>query len=395
LKRVARVCCIAALLAAGCADSNSPPPPPAPPTPQAPPPVPANSTDRVIAHLNGDPITLNQLLGPLIESHGLTVLVNLLQVQLAREDAAKAGVTVTDADFQAERESTLAGMFKDAGDQMQDQIDAADAKNDTAESARLHAELDREYDQLLGQLLDKQHISRPEFDMMLQINTYLRKIAEPVVNRSITEQSLRAAFSQLYGETVVVRDIQLANQQELAEAQRRLARGDKFEDVAESMSHNRQSAELGGELPRFSREAPGFAENFKDVAFGLQPGQVSDPVEADGSFHLIKMENRFAPRAVKYETVRDSVRRQLFDAAIKSAVINLRQDLARRVLDGLRIDDPVLSKQFEQRVDAREAQAREREKIRQDLDRERATTTAPATPAPIDAPPATTPAAGQ
>ena len=203
-------------------------------------------------------------MAPLIESHGLTVLVNLLQVEQAKEDAAKAGITVTDADFKAERALTLGEMFKDASDQLQVQIDQADAKNNPAEAARLRAELAREQSQLLDQFLTQQHISPPEFEMILQINTYLRKIAEPAVNRSINEAAIRNAFNQLYGETVLVNCIQLANQAEVANAQRKLAAGVKFEDVAYKMSHDRVSGEANGEVPRFSRQAPGYPENFKE-----------------------------------------------------------------------------------------------------------------------------------
>ena len=255
---------------------------------------------------------------------------------------------------------------------------------------RVCAELEREQSQLLDQFLTQQHISPSEFDMILRINTYLRKIAEPAVNRSINEAAIKNAFNQIYGETVLVKIIQLANQTEVAEAQRRLARGDKFEDVAGDMSHDPVSKALGGEIPRFSRQAPNHPDNFKDVAFSLQPGQLSDPVESEGSFYLIKMTNRFAPRAVKFEAVKDAVRRQLFDAAVKAAVKELREDLARRVLQGLRIDDPVLSKQFDERVNNRESREKDRARIREDLDRQRRSTTAPATlPAP-----ATQPAAG-
>jgi len=401
LKRVLSGCCLAGILVAGCAPDAAPhenAPVVAAPTVAKPapsvvaPPAAANPLDRPVAHLNGEPFTLGQLMGPLIESHGLTVLVNLLQVQQAREDATKAGITVTDADFKAERDMTLSGMFKDASDQLQAQIDQADAKGDTAEATRLRAELAREQSQLLDQFLTQQHISPAEFDMILRINTYLRKIAEPAVNHSINESSIQNAFNQIYGETALVRCIQLANQSEVAEAQRRLARGDKFEDVARDMSHDRLSAEMGGELPRFSRQAPGYPKNFKEVAFDLKPGEVSDPVETNGSFYLIKMENCFSPRAVKFATVHDAVRRQLFDAAVKAAVKSLREDLARRVLNGLLIDDPVLSKQFDQRVTDRESREKDRERIREDLDRQRrTTTTAPAT-APA---PATQPAGGQ
>jgi parvulin-like peptidyl-prolyl isomerase len=366
---------------------------------KAAPPAP-NPLDKPVAHLNGKPFTMRQLLGPLIESHGLTVLVNLLQLEQARDDAAKAGVIVTDADFKAERTTTLNGMFKDASDQTLADIEQAEAKGDKVEANRLRAQLARDQATLLDQFLPREHISPTEFDIILRINTYVRKIAEPVVNASINEKSIRLAFNQLYGETVLVRCIQLSNQIDVAKAQRRLAAGEKFEDVAKDMSQDRISGEMGGELPRFSREAPGFTQNFKDVAFSLKKGQVSDSVEANGKFYLIKMEERFPPRAVKFETVHDAVRLQLFNAAVKSAVKQLREDLARRVLQGVKIDDPVLGEQFNQRIENRQAAAQDRQKIREDLDRQRNAATAPTTlptaptvvPAPAVVPAPPTPA---
>jgi foldase protein PrsA len=404
LKRIVGGCYVTALLLAGCAENPSAgqqshavdPPAPAAnvaavakPAPVAPAP---NPLDQPVAHLNNKPFTLRQLIGPLIESHGLTELVNLLQLEQARDDAAKAKITVTDADYQTERTNTLNGMFKDASEQTQAAIDAAEAKNQTAEANRLRAQLAREQNSLLDQFLTQQHISSTEFEIILHINTYLRKIAEPAINARINEESIKLAFNQIYGETVQVRIIKLANQADVAKAQRRLASGEKFEDVARDMSSDRESAELGGEIPRFSRQAPAHSQNFKDVAFGLQPGQVSDPVEANGAFYLIKMDERFAPRAVKYETVHDAVRQQLFNAAVKSAVKQLREDLARRVLKGMTIDDPTLSKQFNERTENSEAREKDRQKIREDMDRERRNaatmpSTTPAGPvAPLSAP---------
>ena len=40
----------------------------------------------------------------------------------------------------------------------------------------------------------------------------------------------------------------------------------------------------------------------------LKGGEVSDIVNADNAFHLIKVENRIAPKVVKFEDVRESLR---------------------------------------------------------------------------------------
>ncbi len=48
-----------------------------------------------------------------------------------------------------------------------------------------------------------------------------------------------------------------------------------------------------------------------------------------------------------------------------------RDDLAKKALDGLKIEDPVLAKQFADRVARRETELRERDQISRELVRER------------------------
>jgi hypothetical protein len=147
----------------------------------------AASSDPVLARLNGKPITLAQIEPTLINGYGLNILLNVVQLELAKQEAARAEVTVSPEDIAREREQTLAKMFPDAEKS--------------------------EIEPLFEQFLQQQHISRPEFDLVLQTNTYLRKVAEPLSKDKIGDAALQEAFRQLYGETVQVRHIQVANMQ--------------------------------------------------------------------------------------------------------------------------------------------------------------------------------------
>src|SRR5262249_43050637 len=68
--------------------------------------APATQSDPVLASLNGQDITLKQLEAPLIEGYGLNVLLNLSQLELAKKEAARAGITVSPEDIQAELDLT-------------------------------------------------------------------------------------------------------------------------------------------------------------------------------------------------------------------------------------------------------------------------------------------------
>jgi foldase protein PrsA len=277
--------------------------------------------DSVIAKLDKITITRSQILRPLIEGYGLNVLLNIATLELAEQEAEIRKLSVTQADIDAEREQTLSKMFGDADK--------------------------KDYPNLLEQFLQQQRISKPEFEIVLQTNAYLRKIAEPMVKAGITEERLQESFKALYGETIQVRHIQCANLQEIAEAKRRLAAGEPFEEVARKLSRNTRTAPLGGAIPPFSRYATAYPEVFKDVAFSLKVDEVSDTVQVNDTYNLIKLEKRFEPKAVKYDDVKESLRRDLTDRLVQSQVKNLRQQLVDRIAAQLSVDDPELAKQYE------------------------------------------------
>lgn len=301
---------------------------------------------RIVARVNGEPITLAELDKPLIAGYGLNVLLNLVQLDLVKQQAYRSGITITQADIDHERELTVQKMFGDQGG--------------------------TNPDSLLDQFLAQQHISQPEFNLVIETNAYLRKLATPMVRGTITDQDLKLAFAALYGETVDVRDIQLANPQEVAEARRRLASGESFEQVAREMSRDPVTAQLGGKMPPFSRQSVAVPQAFKEAAFALTtPGQVSDAVNADGAYHLIQLIKRVPPKVVKFEDVKESVRKQVLDQRVQLAVTKLRKQFAQTALQTLEIDDPVLKKQFVERLNKQEADIQGQKKIREQWEKER------------------------
>ncbi|HZZ42513.1 MAG TPA: peptidylprolyl isomerase [Tepidisphaeraceae bacterium] len=304
------------------------------------------TSQPAVAMINGRPITRADLEQPLIDAYGLNVLMNLALRETARQEAEQAKVTATQADFDAEREITMKGMFKDA-------------------------EV-KDYDRLLDQFLAQQRISRPEFDLVIETNAYLRKIAEPMLKGKITDESLQQAFRALYGENVEVRDIQLANLQEVAVVRQRLDSGESFEKVAREMSRDPRTKASGGLLPPFSREITNLSQAFKDAAFSLkEPGEISDPIQTGDSFHLIQLVQKIAPKAVKYEDVKDSVRKELYDRLMYATITELRKELARATIQAMDIRDPSLKKQFVERQEKQQAQERDRASARLEGEQER------------------------
>ena len=151
------------------------------------------------------------------------------------------GLKLTDADIAEERKRTLSQAFGELEAKVQQQIDDAIARNDQATAEKLRREGKLDYEQLLDQLLTQQRVTRPEFELVLSTNAYLRKIAEQQV-KEIPEETVRKMFDAEYRATVRVRHIQSGNAAELAAAKARIDKGEPFEKVAKEVSRNARTA---------------------------------------------------------------------------------------------------------------------------------------------------------
>jgi foldase protein PrsA len=342
-----------------------------------PPPVLApGGEDEVIATIRGDAITRKDLEPVLIEGYGLNVLLTLVQLDLVEQEAAAQHIIVTPQDVASERAITMENLER--ATQQMDSSGQPTSQPDTLTS--------QQEEQLLDQLLQQQHVSKAEFNIVLEVNAYLRKIAGPKVNANITENAIRRQFNAMYGEKVVVHYIVCNNMSEVADVRRALATGQAFEDVARLRSRDRQSAATGGELPPFTLSDNRFPEEFKQVVFNLKIGEVSDPVQIGRFIYIAKLIDRIPPALARFEDYRASVKKQLYDSTVQAAMKAMRDRLGSIALSSLRVRDPVLDQQWEERIGNKNGQIQDNAQIRQELDKEHAAAQATAEP------PATRPA---
>lgn len=89
----------------------------------------------------------------------------------------------------------------------------------------------------------------------------------------------------------------------------RIRGGEPFEKVAEELSEDPGSKEMGGDLGFFPRGR--MVPAFEEAAFGLEPGTVSDPVKTPYGFHVIRVEEKRPAKLIPFEEAKASLARDL------------------------------------------------------------------------------------
>ena len=95
--------------------------------------------------------------------------------------------------------------------------------------------------------------------------------------------------------------------------------GKDFAELAKQYSDDPGSKEKGGDLGLFGRGM--MIKPFEDTAFALEEGQISDVVETQFGYHIIKLTGKKAPRQVPFEEAKDGLKNQALQQK-KNAEIN-------------------------------------------------------------------------
>lgn len=136
------------------------------------------------------------------------------------------------------------------------------------------------------------------------------------------------AFNQ--AEPLRVRQIFIRKRSDLPEAwanertkltaiRERVRRGEDFASLARALSEDPASKDRGGEMPTFARGQ--MLPPFEEAAYALKAGEVSEIVETPIGFHIVKLEERLAPKALSFEESREQIKtflsREKRDQAIR------------------------------------------------------------------------------
>ena len=110
-------------------------------------------------------------------------------------------------------------------------------------------------------------------------------------------------------ETVSAKHILVAEEDACNEILAQIQNGEKtFEDAAKECS-TCPSGQEGGNLGEFGRGQ--MVKEFEDAAFAAEVGAIVGPVKSQFGYHLIKVEAKNEPVVLKYEEVKDQIKKNL------------------------------------------------------------------------------------
>jgi len=278
--------------------------------------VKAEIKDRIAAVVNGQPITLSDL-------------EERLAPELARAAAGPAGVAQRDKVLRTgleamidERlvESEANSLGIDISDEEVTHFVEQLAKQNNLDMQQFRAALTQQ-----GISMETVRESLKRQQLMLRLLQY------KVKPRKVSDEEVQAAYASMNKDLeyeVRARDIFILSpdsatpaQQATAKAKaeralRRIKEGESFAKVARDMSEGPGAAE-GGDLGYFGRGQ--MLQAIEDVAFGLQPGEVSGLVRTSGDhggWHIVTVEDRrkMAPRPLSQ--VQEEIRSRLAQDSI-------------------------------------------------------------------------------
>lgn len=150
---------------------------------------------------------------------------------------------------------------------------------------------------------------------------------DKVISQGIEEKEVRAFFDEHVGarqseEEVRARHILVADKDKARELHQKIAHGADFADLARQFSTDPGSKDQGGDLGFFGRGQ--MVPQFEEAAFGLKPGEVSQPFETQFGWHIVQVDERRARQLPPYDAIKERVRTAVIHRKAQQIVIALR-----------------------------------------------------------------------
>jgi foldase protein PrsA len=247
---------------------------------------PPTTQSEAVAKVNGVSIGKEQLYQAALASSGSQILDSLIDTELIRQEAGKAGIQIQDAEVEKELEAT---------------------KQNFSSEAEFNQALEQ-YGMTLDSLKE---------NVVTQL--MVEKLLEP--QTTVTEEEVKQYYdanleSLQTPEKLKAARIVVATKEQADTILNELKNGADFAAVAKEQSLDTSSKENGGALGYVARGET--EEAFETAAFALEIGKLSDVVETEDGYQIIKALDRQPAATPTLDEKKEEIRAALVREEISS-----------------------------------------------------------------------------
>jgi len=249
---------------------------------------------QVVAVVNREPITREELKKECLRHYGEEVLESIVNKYLIMEECQRRGIMVTT-----------------------EEVDA--------EIARMATRFGIPVETWFKLLKDERGIKPDQYKRdIIWPMLALRKLAGDRL--LVAEEELRREFESRYGPAVKARMI-VVSKRETAEAIRAeaAANPDQFGELAKKFSEDAPSASLKGLIQPIRKHVG--QKEIEEIAFALKPGEVSQVISIANQYIILKCEDQLPPAKVRFEDVKGEIEELAKDSKMRVIAQEIFRDL--------------------------------------------------------------------
>lgn len=233
-------------------------------------------TGDVVARVGDETITKDELYDELVKANGQAALDSLITKKIVDLEVEKQDVNVTEEEIQSEL------------DKIMEQYGGEEAFN---------------------QALASYGYSEDDIKSDIKTTLNINKLLEAEI--TITEEEMKSYFEENKEslgtkEQVKASHILVDSVEKAQEVKEKLDAGSDFAEMAKEYSMDESNKNQGGELGFFARGA--MVPEFENTAFSLEVGEISDPVQTQYGYHIIKAEEKIEAEEARYEEVKEEIK---------------------------------------------------------------------------------------